>query len=77
MAKPTKKQQADYIKHLEDSAEKFRLTPEDLSNLTDLGMMIDWKTYEYVLKPNKMDKWFKKFIGRVDKITLVELEGLK
>ena len=60
----------NYKKYLENEAKKFRLTAEDLSNLTDLGMMIDWRLYEYTLKPNKMNKWFIDFFNRIEDVTL-------
>ena len=74
---PTKKQMRDYRNFLDKEAKNFKLTAEDLSNLTDLGMMIDWQTWEYVLKPNKMDKWFKKFLDRVEWITIYEKRKLQ
>ena len=77
MTVPTKKQMKQYQDFLKREAKKFRLTSEDLSNLTDLGMMIDWQTWEYVLKPNKMDKWFKKFCDRIEWITLYKKKRLK
>lgn len=66
--------QSNYNKHLIKEAKKFRLTPEDLSNLTDLGMMIPAWFVKDVLKPNKMDKWFWDFFGRIEKITLKEMK---
>jgi hypothetical protein len=72
-----KKELSKYKKYLETEAEKFRLTQEDLSNLTDLGMMIPAWFVKDVLKPNKMDKWFWKFFRRIEDITLPELKERK
>jgi len=70
-----KKKHSEYKKHLETEAGKFRLTPEDLSNLTDLGLMIPAWFIKCVLKPNKIDKWFWKFFDKIERITLSELNS--
>ena len=72
--KKKSKELKEYEKYLEEEASKFRLTVEDLSNLTDLGMMIPAWVVEDILKPNKMDKWFWKFFNRIEDITLTELK---
>jgi len=64
--------QEEYKKHLKEEAKKFILTAEDLSNLTDLGMMIPAWFVKDVLKFNKMDKWFWDFFGRIEDITLID-----
>ena len=68
--KRTTKEIATYGKYLEREAKKFKITREDLSNLTDLDMMLPHWFVKDVLKPNKMDKWWYKFAERISKITL-------
>lgn len=62
----------EYKKYLKKEAKNFRLTQEDLSNLTDLGMMIPAWFVKDVLKLNKLDKWFWDFFQRIEDITLIE-----
>lgn len=69
---PTKKEMKEYEKMLKKKGEEFILTPEDLSNLTDLFYMIDDDTYQ-TIKINKMTKWFHEFQERIEKITIPEL----
>ena len=72
----------EYKKYLDEEASKFKLTAEDLGNLFDLQFMIDtpkevhqdfWRT----LKLNKMDKWFKDFFLKIEKIVIPELHEKK
>lgn len=70
--KQTKKEMEEYKKFLDEAVKRFKLTPEDLHNLTDLGMMIPAWLVKDVLKPNKMDKWFWDFFGRIEEITLID-----
>lgn len=72
MKKPKSKKLIEYEKRLEEKGKEFVLTPEDLHNLTDLGMMIPAWFVNDVLKPNKLDKWFWKFFQRIEEITLEE-----
>jgi len=70
--KPTKKEMKEYRKYLEREAKKFKITSKDLSNLYDLFYMVDDDLMS-TLKLNKMDKWFRTFHTRVEKIVLPEL----
>lgn len=67
------KQLKQYQKYLEQEASNFKLTAEDLSNLTDLGMMIPYWFVQDLLKRNKMKVWWLGFIRRIEKITLREV----
>ena len=58
-----------YIKYLQEEAKKFKINPEDLGNLYDLFYMIEEETWD-TLKLNKMDKWAKKFHGRLDEVVI-------
>lgn len=69
-----KKALKEYQEYLKKKAKSFRLTAEDLSNLTDLGMMIPNWLIECVLKPNKMDKWFFSFFNSIEDITLKDIK---
>lgn len=73
LTKEQSKKLEEYKKYLKEEAEKFRLTAEDLTNLTDLGMMIPWWVFEGTIKLNKMDKWFIKFFNRIEEITIPEI----
>jgi len=72
MNKPTKKEMKNYLKFMEECANNFTLSQEDLSNLYDLSYMITWQDYERVFKPNKMHKWFKNFFDRLEEVCLAE-----
>ena len=61
-----------YKKYLEVEAEKFKLTPEDLGNLFDLSYMIGSDVHD-TLELNKIDKWYNKFFGKIEKIVVPEL----
>ena len=52
--------------------EKIKLTEKDLHNLYDLMYMLDGVTYD-TMKLNKMEKWFKDFFKRVERIVVPEL----
>lgn len=67
---PTKSEMKEYNKSLEREAKKFKLTSEDLSNLTDLNYMAMTPALAETLTLNHMDKWYNKFFGRIEKITL-------
>jgi hypothetical protein len=64
----------DYENYLNKKAEEFKLTGKDISNLTDLQLMIPYWFVDGVLKPNKLDEWFKDFFGRIGEITLKDLK---
>ena len=75
---PTKKEMMEYEKELEAQAKKFKLSPEDLSNLYDLFWMIGTPRELDIdlldtIKLNKMDKWFKDLHLRIEKIVIPEL----
>lgn len=72
MKPPTKKEIEEYRKEVRRGAKEFDLTAEDLSNLYDIFYMVNWQDME-TMKLNKMDKWFKKFFERVEKIVIPEL----
>ena len=72
LKKPTKKQLERYNTFLSECGKNLTLTAEDLHNLYDLFYMITWQDYEKVFKPNKMDKWFKNFFDRIEKICLAK-----
>lgn len=76
MKKQTKtiksKESKKYDERVKKLANKFKLTSEDLSNLTDLRYMIGEDAYE-TLELNKMDKWFMNFFNRIERITIPEL----
>ena len=62
-----------YLKYLDEEAKKFKLTGTDLDNLCELGLMLpSWFIDD--LKTNKMDKWFNRFFGKIEGITLRELK---
>jgi len=63
-----------YLIQLEKGAKKFKLTAEDLSNLTDLELMMPSWFVQEVLKPNKLLPWYLNFFGRIEEITLGELK---
>lgn len=63
-----------YQEHLKQEAKKFKLTADDLTNLTDLELMMPFWFVEKVLKPNKLKKWFLEFFAKIEKITLPELK---
>ena len=67
----------EYKKFLTEAGKNFKLTDLDLHNLTDLEMMIPAWFVKDILKPNKMDKWFWDFFGRVEEITLSNDEDRK
>ena len=69
---PTKKRMREYEKMLEKAGKEFVLTPEDLTNLTDLHYMFEDDAYE-TLKLNKMYKWFQEFSERIERITIPEV----
>jgi len=69
---PTKQQMKEYKIYLEKESKKFKLTPRDLGNLYDLFYMIDDNTFG-TIKLNKMDKWFRKFHERIERIVIPEL----
>jgi hypothetical protein len=64
----------EHQEFLTECGNHFVLTPEDLSNLYDLSYMVNWQDYNGVLKPNKMDKWFRKFFDRLEEVCLAEKE---
>ena len=71
-----------YKKYLDEEASKFKLTGEDLGNLFDLHFMVDTpeevhQDFFGTLKLNNMDKWFKDFFGRIQKIVIWELKDKK
>lgn len=74
MNKKEKQRLKEYKEYLEKEAKKFRLTSDDLSNLTDLELMMPYWFVEDVLKPNKLKEWFNKFFKRVEDITLYDLK---
>lgn len=68
---PTKKEIKEYRDFLNEAGKNFKLTEEDLSNLTDLSYMVcpdDIETF----KLNKINKWFERFFGRIEEITLAD-----
>jgi hypothetical protein len=67
----------EYEKFLEEAANNFKLTSLDLQNLTDLGMMMPAWLVKGVLKPNGMEKWFWKFVDRIETITLADKKDYK
>lgn len=69
----SKKKELDkYRKYLDEEADKFKVTAEDLSNLYDMMYMIDDDTYE-ILRLNNMKKWFLSFFQRVEKVVVPEV----
>ncbi|KKK52478.1 hypothetical protein LCGC14_3104510 [marine sediment metagenome] len=69
---PNKKQMKEYKTYLERVSKKFRLTSKDLGNLYDLFYMIDDATFS-TIKLNKMEKWFREFHKKIEKIVIPEL----
>jgi 5,10-methenyltetrahydromethanopterin hydrogenase len=67
----------EYITFLNEAGNNFKLTSLDLHNLTDLEMMMPAWLVKDVLKPNRMDKWFWKFFGRIEEITLADKKDYK
>jgi len=68
----------DYKKHLKEEAEKFRLSSDDLSNLYDLLNIADTPKeiemdFRGTLKTNNLDKWFKTFLNKIEKIVVPEI----
>jgi hypothetical protein len=59
-----------YRVKLKKGAKNFKLTEEDLSNLTDLELMLPSWFVQDVLKPNKLLPWYLNFFGRIEEITL-------
>lgn len=73
----------DYIKHLNKSANEFKITAEDLSNIYDLLNMMDtpWEIQKIIkmdlratLKSNNMIRWYRKFFNRIEDIVLYDPE---
>ena len=55
----------------------LKLTKEDMHNLYDLMMMVNWVDYK-TLELNKMDEWFEKFYYKLEKLVIPEIyKGLK
>lgn len=64
-----------YHARLKKGAKEFKITPEDLSNLTDLELMMPSWFVQEVLKPNNLLPWYLKFFGKVERITLGDMNG--
>jgi len=74
---PSKKLK-EYEKYLKEEADKFRLTSEDLGNLFDCMFMMNTpkeigQDFGGTLKLNNMDKWYKDFHKRIEKVVVPEL----
>jgi len=54
----------------------IKLTKEDMHNLYDLLMMVNWMDYKN-LKLNKMDNWLEKFYFKIEKQVIPELHTKK
>ena len=65
--KITKKEMLEYDRQVRKRGKKFKPTPTDFHNLYDLFWMANKDLME-TLRINKMDKWFRNFTYRVEKV---------
>lgn len=70
MNKQEEKEFREWLINQKILADNFKLSVDDLHNLYDLWFMTEWPME--TLKLNKMDKWFKTFFARVEKVCLNE-----
>lgn len=68
-----KKDYRIWINKQKELVSKFKFTVDDIHNIYDLTYMIDWRTMD-MLKLNKLDKWFRKFVDRIENIALYEID---